>query len=404
MGSSDRAWVADQAPRGWRLGKWSERSQGLWEERKSDDPSIAFEFDLVGGSDTAGSNTIRLRMREANTEVILTAQTAQIFVEGHYFGEYSGHWEVGGQPLPPPLEAAPARSGAYPAQALGQPMQAPAFRAGAAPQAAGAVQRMPSNGMPPAAGLASPQKSFVFGGPSPIPAQNLDQSPGMVDQLYKASEKGDAEAVKRLLGAGVDPNFTKEGRGSPLLIATSKKHLAVVQVLIDYGADPYMGSPGDTPTLVAFRKGYTDIVKVLFKAGFQALECAMSPGELDICAREEWDGRDEGVSMHALNELHETTAKLLAFKNRPTAEDHESEAEAVVETEDEEGESRHAEGPGFTHELKVREALRNLVHSGRMMKHAFADVKEEEAHAAKQAAEEKMAEQAQKQAEEADDA
>lgn len=386
MAASARAFVADHAPSGWRLGRWSERSPSVWEERKLDEPSFAFEFDLVGGSDTAGSKTVRLRMREANTEVILTAQTAQIFVEGHYFGEYSGHWEVGGQPVPPPSELVGGRAGAYPAQTQGQAMPplAPAS-VGSAPQTV-ARQQLP----------ASPPKAFVLGGPSPIPAQNLDRSPQMVDQLYKAAEKGDAEAVKRLLGAGVDPNFTKEGRGSPLLAATSKRHVGVVQALVEYGADPYIGSPTDSPILVAYQKGYTDVVKVLFKAGFQVLECAMSPGELAICAREEWDSRDEGVSMHALNDLHETTAKLLALRH------------GSDEVEEERIQSKEAadkempidrENPGLTSELKVREALRGLVHSARLMKHAFADVKEEEAHAAKQAAQEAAAERARREAE-----
>merc|ERR1719159_266810 len=104
---SDRQFVAEKAPSGWRLGKWKQRStdgNGVWEERKLDEPGVAYEFDVVEQpTETPGSKTVRLRMREANTEVLLLDRTAQIFVDGHYFGEYRGHWEVDGvaeAPLP----------------------------------------------------------------------------------------------------------------------------------------------------------------------------------------------------------------------------------------------------------------------------------------------------------------
>lgn len=384
----DRVFVADQAPPGWRLGRWSQRDATGWEERKTDEPGVAYEFEVQQGlDDTPGSMTVRLRMKDANTEVLLLDRTAQIFVDGHYFGEYRGHWEVGGQELvdsrtgsiAAPRAApggAPQRSPQPGRQAPGGMQHSATGPLGQQPHGAHAMPHHAST-LPPQALAASVPQDSAFGGPRIMPAANLDRSPEMVAQMYKAVESGQAEAVKRLLSAGADPNGVKEGRPSPLLMATSKGNLPIVQELLAAGADPYLGGgpTSDTPILVAFQKGHSDVLRALFKASFQTLEAAMSPGELASVlgfgrqvSDMEWD--EEALPTAALQELHETTAKLLKLRAEPPVED--DYRRAHQEDED-------VDMPvSAVREGAVRECLRSLMKASHLVQMVAKEVQEED--------------------------
>ena len=69
-------------------------------------------------------------------------------------------------------------------------------------------------------------------------AQTVERTPAEV-ALIEAAVKGDAVAVKELLGRGTNPN-TKDPEGrTPLTEAAYYGHTATVQLLLDHGADVF---------------------------------------------------------------------------------------------------------------------------------------------------------------------
>ena len=85
--------------------------------------------------------------------------------------------------------------------------------------------------------------------------------------IHLASKNGHLDVVKTLLKAGVDPNIKDKNGITPLHTASSYGHLGVVNVLLKFGANPNVKIGSKTPVIVAYRKGYDDIVDVLLKAG-----------------------------------------------------------------------------------------------------------------------------------------
>merc|ERR1719359_327339 len=91
----------------------------------------------------------------------------------------------------------------------------------------------------PGGGAYGGQMQMMCAAPPPAPAKPvLDSSPETAKQLFQAAEGGQTEAVKRLLAGGADPDATPPGKSSPLLVATQKKHKAVVSELLRAGANP----------------------------------------------------------------------------------------------------------------------------------------------------------------------
>src|SRR4029453_8220710 len=77
-------------------------------------------------------------------------------------------------------------------------------------------------------------------------------------------------------GANVDAKDDRRGQ-TALMWAAAEGHAAVVQTLIDAGADIRVRVPsGFTPLLFAVREGRLDVVRVLLKAGADVHE-AMQP-------------------------------------------------------------------------------------------------------------------------------
>ena len=98
------------------------------------------------------------------------------------------------------------------------------------------------------------------------------------EKLMQASEKGNAEEVKRLLSSGLfDANFTSLHGGSPLNLASKNGHLVVVQMLLAKGAEPKIATAwGWTSLHTASRKGHCHIVKILLAKGAE-------PNDVSIC-------------------------------------------------------------------------------------------------------------------------
>ena len=93
--------------------------------------------------------------------------------------------------------------------------------------------------------------------------------PGGETPLMTAARTGALPAVKALLSHGASVDAKDDRRGQTALIwAAAEGHAAVVQSLIEAGADfrTYLQS-GFTPLLFAARDGRAEVVRVLLKAG-----------------------------------------------------------------------------------------------------------------------------------------
>lgn len=91
---------------------------------------------------------------------------------------------------------------------------------------------------------------------------------GDVQPLHFACMAGQADAVRVLLERGADPNAASV-LGTPLVIASGRKHTDVVELLIVKGADPVLtgGREEHTPLHAAAHAGATDIVRLLIDYG-----------------------------------------------------------------------------------------------------------------------------------------
>jgi ankyrin repeat protein len=100
------------------------------------------------------------------------------------------------------------------------------------------------------------------------------------DQLWEATRKGDAVAVKALLDKGADVNAKFRYGATALSYAADKGHTEVVKILLERGADVnvrdtfYKASPLDW----AIGKGYTAIVKALLEKGAEGADDVLLAG------------------------------------------------------------------------------------------------------------------------------
>jgi hypothetical protein len=86
--------------------------------------------------------------------------------------------------------------------------------------------------------------------------------------LLEACERGDLEAVRRLVSSG-KPINTSEDRGwTPLMIAVAQQHVEVTRFLLQKGANPnVVNALGRSPLTFAARYGNEELVRLLLQAG-----------------------------------------------------------------------------------------------------------------------------------------
>ncbi|XP_034217564.1 potassium channel SKOR-like [Prunus dulcis] len=90
----------------------------------------------------------------------------------------------------------------------------------------------------------------------------------LIMKVNCAAYDGDYYRVKRLIGAGADPNKTDYDGRSPLLVAASKGYEDIIGFLIDQGADAEISDKfGNTPLLEAIKNGHDRVASLLVKAG-----------------------------------------------------------------------------------------------------------------------------------------
>ncbi len=92
-------------------------------------------------------------------------------------------------------------------------------------------------------------------------------SPRKHKTLSRAVLAGDLRAVRRMLAGGADPNkCDADDDAHPIHYATNHGP-AMVQLLIDHGADVNIPARGSMPLAAAEARGYMDVARILRKAG-----------------------------------------------------------------------------------------------------------------------------------------
>ena len=137
-----------------------------------------------------------------------------------------------------------------------------------------------------------------------------------------AARTGRLGPVKALLSRGADVDGKEERRGQTALMwAAAEGHAAVVQELIEAGADFRARVPsGFTPLLFAVREGRIGVVRVLLKAGADVNETIPVEGR-----RRGYGGRRPPAGASALlvavtNAHFELAADLLDAGANPNAD------------------------------------------------------------------------------------
>lgn len=357
------AFVATSAPSGWKPGRWSQINQSTWQEEKLDNPKIVYQFQVVSGTSRPGSTTVRLKMKDQNTEVLLLDSSAQVFVSGSYAGEYGGEWQAAGggkkgpaaaqapavasrgaAPAPQP-QAGPAAAAAAPrvdskgrAGSKGpDPQQGAAFEQTRRPSTEAPAQKSapPARSAPQAATPAPVIQEFkstsvpvmqAYQDPArtqrPMKAEGLDKTDKSMQQLISEAKNGNTAKVTELLASGIDPDGPAKDGKTPLMAATAAGHVAVVEALLGAYADPTLGKGEETPLTIAFQKGNQNLLKVLFNASFNNLNGMVAPGALDlpdVGVRSE----NQDVPDSALSDLKEVTGMIAKQqRERPASPEH----------------------------------------------------------------------------------
>jgi TPR repeat protein len=103
-------------------------------------------------------------------------------------------------------------------------------------------------------------------GESVVDMVNSTQENGLTP-LFRAASNGDSEKVKLLLKLGADTEKTSKDV-TPLLIASYKGHVRIVEILLENGANVnYETLRGSTPLIAAIDQGHTEVVRILKKFG-----------------------------------------------------------------------------------------------------------------------------------------
>ena len=99
----------------------------------------------------------------------------------------------------------------------------------------------------------------------------------MSERFLVAARRGDAAAVKTLLGKGVDVNTKFPYGATALWHAAHRGHVEVVKLLLEHGAGVNVKETyfGGTPLSPAAARGDASIVKMLLDKGAQELDRAL---------------------------------------------------------------------------------------------------------------------------------
>ncbi len=153
---------------------------------------------------------------------------------------------------------------------------------------------------------------ILVGGAPGVSAASADepeaQQGELNEQLFRAIERGNTEAVAGLLERGADPN-AERGRATPtdlegnwastaLMDAVRRSDVEIVRLLLEAGADPLKNQPshGITPVDIAVRSTdprSADVLEMLLEAGASLTEPPPPPSEVELDAW--WRRRRAGI-------------------------------------------------------------------------------------------------------------
>ena len=103
-------------------------------------------------------------------------------------------------------------------------------------------------------------------------------------ELLEAVKSGNADMVKELIESGSEVNQQDKQGWIPLSWAAGKGHLAVVDLLLQRGADPLaVGRDLRTPQMIALAAGHAEVVKRLRQAEAQAKGAESQDTERKYC-------------------------------------------------------------------------------------------------------------------------
>ena len=145
-----------------------------------------------------------------------------------------------------------------------------------------------------AAGLQAEQSRTAARGPAPVASASSNGS----TPLHEATYRQDAAVVERLIQQGADPNRRNAAGITVLSLAATAGHAPIVEKLLRAGADPNATvRSGETPLMLASRAGSIDAIRLLVAA------------KADVNAHETFNAQT--ALMWAAAEGHATAAQAL---------------------------------------------------------------------------------------------
>eukprot|EP00931_Biecheleriopsis_adriatica_P088282 TRINITY_DN62641_c0_g1_i1.p1 TRINITY_DN62641_c0_g1~~TRINITY_DN62641_c0_g1_i1.p1 ORF type:complete len:378 (+),score=107.86 TRINITY_DN62641_c0_g1_i1:74-1135(+) len=301
-----QVFVSTSAPEGWELGTWREVSPpGTWEEIKGDGTS--YKFKSLQMACTPKERRVHLQMSGTSTEVMLLETSAQIFVDGCFFGAYVGRWEnvvldTDAVETVTEVDAANAINAEAP-----PPMPAKGYEIEAEqPLKASAPAECRTEPPAEAVEAAAPNNSEAAPGRRKA---DLDKSAESAALLLAASTAGSVEEVRRLLDT-VDPDAMCGDGWTALLVASRQGNKDIVQALLDAGANPNIMKDGNSAMQLAFKAGHQEIFKLLFTVAFQTLDSVVGPQGSPAASTAAARVQDNEVPESAYQDLKNLTKHL----------------------------------------------------------------------------------------------